>query len=188
MFASLAAYRSLRFYSLCRECLIDKAAIIEFLDQARVVELIEVHSADFWILRFHQALHMDHAFDRRKWLALQDAQQVKIAFFGPRGIDFHAPHQCFDRRRLVLGCHDVGYRFDFSLEQVLQRVAALLQKTSLYHQSLAEELMLEIGVFADNRESLGFDSARVDAVQDRSIDPGFRSREIRGKKLGTVRS
>ena len=85
--------------------------------------------------------------------------KVKIAFFGPRGIDFHAPHQCFDRRRLVLGCHDVGYRFDFSLEQVLQCVAALLQKTSLHHQSLAEELMLEIGVFADNRESLGFDSA-----------------------------
>jgi hypothetical protein len=33
VFPSLAAYRSLRFHSLCRECLIDKAAIIEFLDQ-----------------------------------------------------------------------------------------------------------------------------------------------------------
>ncbi len=33
-----------------------------FLIRAPVVELIEVHCVDFWILRFHQALHMDHAF------------------------------------------------------------------------------------------------------------------------------
>jgi hypothetical protein len=30
-------------------------------------------------------------------------------------------------------------RFDLGLEQVLQRVAALLQKTSLHHQSVAQK-------------------------------------------------
>ena len=59
-------FGSLRLYSQRGECFVDKAATVEFLDEPRIVELIEIHRADLWILRFHQALHMDHAFDRRK--------------------------------------------------------------------------------------------------------------------------
>ena len=50
-------FGSLRLYSLRGECFVDKAAIVEFLDEPRIVELIEIHRADLWILRFHQALH-----------------------------------------------------------------------------------------------------------------------------------
>ena len=50
-------FGSLRLYSLRGECFVDKAAIVEFLDESRIIELIEVYRADFWILRFHQALH-----------------------------------------------------------------------------------------------------------------------------------
>ena len=61
---------------------------------------------------------MDHAFDRRKRLALQDPQKLEIAL-DARRIDPHAPHQCLDRCRLVLGRDDVGARFDLGLVYAL---------------------------------------------------------------------